>query len=90
MCVIVLNNSLLIHYFNNAESRETKGTTEKSDIYGFGVLLIELLTGRSSSRTDELGVHKNIVEWARYCYSDCHLETWVDRSWPSSSASTAS
>lgn len=46
-------------------------------MYGFGLLLIELLTGRSSSSV-ELGGHENIVEWARYCYSDCHLETWVD------------
>ncbi|KAK1375804.1 putative inactive LRR receptor-like protein kinase [Heracleum sosnowskyi] len=61
----------------SSESRETKGTTEKSNMYGFGLLLIELLTGRSSSSV-ELGGHESIVEWARYCYSDCHLETWVD------------
>lgn len=23
-------------------------------------------------------MHENIVAWARYCYADCHLETWVD------------
>lgn len=51
--------------------------TQKSDIYGYGLLLIELLTGKSPADT-ELGIHENIVEWARYCYSDCHLEMWVD------------
>ncbi|KAK6140781.1 hypothetical protein DH2020_025477 [Rehmannia glutinosa] len=61
---------------------ETKGSkddqlTEKSDIYGYGLLLIELLTGKSWADT-ELGIHDSIVEWARYCYSDCHLEMWVD------------
>ncbi|WOG89475.1 hypothetical protein DCAR_0208713 [Daucus carota subsp. sativus] len=65
-------------YISAESCRETKGTTEKSDIYGFGLLLIELLTGRSSSSRVELSVHENIVAWARYCYADCHLETWVD------------
>ncbi|KAG8375606.1 hypothetical protein BUALT_Bualt10G0117900 [Buddleja alternifolia] len=55
----------------------SKGMTEKSDIYAFGLLLIELLTGKSPVDT-ELGIHESIVEWARYCYSDCHLEMWVD------------
>ncbi|KAK9274333.1 hypothetical protein L1049_019147 [Liquidambar formosana] len=59
------------------ETGETKDITEKSDIYGFGLILIELLTGKSPGDT-EFGVHDNIVEWARYCYSDCHLDTWID------------
>lgn len=53
--------------------------TEKSEIYGFGVMLIELLTGRSPVDIEVgNGVHNNIVEWARYCYSDCHLDMWID------------
>lgn len=53
------------------------GMTEKGDIYGFGQTLIELLTGKSPADT-EFGVRESFVEWARYCYSDCHLDTWID------------
>ncbi|KAF7151716.1 hypothetical protein RHSIM_Rhsim02G0176500 [Rhododendron simsii] len=59
------------------ETREAKDTTEKSDIYVFGLILIELLTGKTPADT-EFGLQESIVEWARYCYSDCHLDTWVD------------
>lgn len=51
--------------------------TEQSDIYGIGLVLIELLTGKSPADT-EFGMQENIVEWARYCYSDCHLDVWID------------
>lgn len=59
------------------ETRETKDITEKTDIYGFGLILIEILTGKGPANA-EFGAHNNIVEWARYCYSDCHLELWID------------
>jgi serine/threonine protein kinase len=61
----------------NAESRESKDMTVEGDMYGFGVVLIELLTGKSPADM-EYGVHENIVEWARHCYSDCHLDAWID------------
>ncbi|XP_057434772.1 leucine-rich repeat receptor-like serine/threonine-protein kinase SKM1 [Lotus japonicus] len=61
------------------EAITTKDVTEKSEIYGFGVMLIELLTGRSPVDIEAgNGVHNSIVEWARYCYSDCHLDMWID------------
>ncbi|XP_065848854.1 leucine-rich repeat receptor-like serine/threonine-protein kinase SKM1 [Euphorbia lathyris] len=59
------------------ESRECKEITGKSDMYGFGLLLFILLTGKSPI-DPEFGVHENMVEWARYCYSDSHLDTWID------------
>ncbi|KAM5565574.1 leucine-rich repeat receptor-like serine/threonine-protein kinase SKM1 [Rosa sericea] len=59
------------------EAKNSKDITEKSDIYGFGLVLIELLTGKSPDDI-ELGAHESIVEWARYCYSDCHLDAWTD------------
>lgn len=60
-----------------AEAGETKEITVKSDIYAFGLILIEMLTGKSPADA-ELGMHKSIIEWARYCYSDCHLDAWTD------------
>ncbi|CAA0838513.1 Probably inactive leucine-rich repeat receptor-like protein kinase [Striga hermonthica] len=60
------------------ETKGSKDWTEKSDIYGFGLLLIELLTGKSPRDAELSAIHESIVEWARYCYSDCHLEMWVD------------
>ncbi|CAO2816795.1 unnamed protein product [Amaranthus hypochondriacus] len=59
------------------EAKETKEITDKNDIYGYGLVLIELLTGKGPTDT-ELGAHNGIIEWARYCYSDCHLDTWID------------
>ncbi|KAF5743231.1 putative Receptor protein kinase CLAVATA1 precursor [Tripterygium wilfordii] len=60
-------------------SSETKDASEECEIYGFGLILIELLTGRSRGDAESCyGVHESIVEWARYCYADCHLDTWID------------
>ncbi|KAJ7965929.1 Leucine-rich receptor-like protein kinase family protein [Quillaja saponaria] len=59
------------------EARTTNDFTEKSDIYGFGLILIELLTGKSPADM-ESGEQESMVDWARYCYSDCHLDMWID------------
>ncbi|XVF48539.1 hypothetical protein PTKIN_Ptkin03bG0198900 [Pterospermum kingtungense] len=75
--VCVENKSFISSAYVAPEARESKNMSEKSDIYGFGLILIELLTGKSPADA-EFGVHQSMVEWARYCYSDCHLDTWVD------------
>ncbi|KAK9742095.1 hypothetical protein RND81_03G148200 [Saponaria officinalis] len=59
------------------ETKDAKEITDKNDIYGFGLILIELLTGKGPMDS-EFGGHGDIIGWARYCYSDCHLDTWID------------
>ena len=39
--------------------------TQKCDIYGFGVLLLELLSGRRALDENRPGMEQNLVDWAR-------------------------
>ncbi|ERN15115.1 hypothetical protein AMTRI_Chr05g57930 [Amborella trichopoda] len=59
------------------EFMHSKEFTEKNDIYGFGVLLIELLTGKGPSEPGISG-HGDLVGWAHYCYAECATDTWLD------------
>lgn len=56
--------------------------SNKSDIYGFGILLLHLLTGRRpySDEDIESGLRGNLLNWAKDSYSDCHIDTWIDSS----------
>jgi serine/threonine protein kinase len=37
--------------------------TKKADVYSFGVLLLEIISGKSSSRTNWEGSQKSLLEW---------------------------
>ncbi|KFK32549.1 hypothetical protein AALP_AA6G257300 [Arabis alpina] len=64
------------------ETREHKEVTSKSDIYGFGIFLLYLLTGKSPSGDEDIesGVDGSFVNWARCSYTDCHIDKWIDSS----------
>jgi len=43
--------------------------TKKADIYSFGVLVLEIVSGRSSARrTNGGGSHKFLLEWVHKSY----------------------
>lgn len=56
--------------------------SNKSDIYGFGILLLHLLTGRRPYGDEDIesGLRGNLLNWAKDSYSDCHIDTWIDSS----------
>ncbi|KAJ0048781.1 hypothetical protein Pint_15231 [Pistacia integerrima] len=39
--------------------------TAKCDVYGFGILLLELLSGRLAVDKDKVGVEQNLVDWTK-------------------------
>ncbi|XP_068645450.1 cold-responsive protein kinase 1-like [Aristolochia californica] len=52
--------------------------TKKADIYSFGVLILEIVSGRSSAKSTRLGVQKFLLEWVWQLYEEGNLIELVD------------
>lgn len=55
--------------------------TEKSDMYSFGIILLELISGRPPISTLSFGDHfRNIGPWAKFYYEGGDIEAIIDPS----------
>ncbi|XP_025818097.1 probable LRR receptor-like serine/threonine-protein kinase At1g67720 isoform X2 [Panicum hallii] len=55
--------------------------TEKSDMYSFGIILLELISGRPPISTISFGEHfRNIGPWAKFYYESGDIEAIIDPS----------
>ncbi|XWS12675.1 hypothetical protein CRYUN_Cryun37aG0110600 [Craigia yunnanensis] len=52
--------------------------TMKADVYSFGVLVLEIISGRSSSKANWGGMEKFLLEWAWQLYEEGKLIDLVD------------
>ncbi|RZB81625.1 Cold-responsive protein kinase 1 isoform A [Glycine soja] len=52
--------------------------TMKADVYSFGVLILEIISGKSSARTNWGGSNKFLLEWAWNLYEEGKLLELVD------------
>ncbi|KAL5576949.1 hypothetical protein UlMin_018648 [Ulmus minor] len=62
------------------EYLSTGQSSEKTDVFGFGILLLELITGQKALDAGNGQVQKGmILEWARTLHHENRLEVIVDR-----------
>lgn len=60
-------NLSLYHYDIHAcRVREFRRFSEKSDVFSFGVFLLELLSGKEASEPPPSGTGSDMVEWVSY------------------------
>ncbi|KGN60316.1 probably inactive leucine-rich repeat receptor-like protein kinase At2g25790 [Cucumis sativus] len=72
--VIGLSKTTIASHYSAPEVKECRDVTERSNVYTLGVILIQLLTGKGPLH------RQHLVEWARYSYSNSHIDTWIDGS----------
>ncbi|KAK2447455.1 protein NSP-INTERACTING KINASE [Trifolium repens] len=62
------------------EYLSTGQSSEKTDVFGFGILLLELITGQKALDAGNVQVQKGmILDWARTLFEDKRLEVLADR-----------
>ncbi|KAK9267835.1 hypothetical protein L1049_010271 [Liquidambar formosana] len=62
------------------EYLSTGRSSEKTDVFGFGILLLELVTGQKALDAGNGQVHKGmILDWVRTLHEEKRLEVLVDR-----------
>lgn len=61
----------MIFRYMAPEYATTGKLTEKSDVFSFGVVLLELITGRKSVDSSQPLGDESLVEWVSYCSSEC-------------------
>ncbi|XP_052201435.1 probable LRR receptor-like serine/threonine-protein kinase At5g45780 isoform X1 [Diospyros lotus] len=62
------------------EYLSTGQSSDKTDVFGFGILLLELITGQKALDAGNGQVQKGmILEWVRTLYEEKRLEVLVDR-----------
>lgn len=62
------------------EYLSTGQSSEKTDVFGFGILLLELITGQKAFDAGNGQVQKGmILDWVRTLYEEKRLEVLVDR-----------
>ncbi|KAK2968825.1 hypothetical protein RJ640_028218 [Escallonia rubra] len=64
--------------FHAPEVREFRHFSEKSDIYSFGVFLLELVSGREAVELLSLDSNENLVEWVQNCQDSGNVSTIID------------
>ncbi|CAI9273327.1 unnamed protein product [Lactuca saligna] len=53
--------------------------TEKSDIYSFGVILLELVSGKEAISNESFGINcRNIVQWAKFHIENGDIQGIID------------